>query len=267
MSTDPKVLKIEITRRCNARCVFCNHDPACTETMSVETFCAILDDFPDSKEVQPQWFGEPLMHPQFREIVLACKDRGRRVVFYTNGSLIHRHLDAFRLLVAGDKVILSVEGRDAKTYESIRLGLHWDKLLENVGLLRGVLATGVQTVARITCCKEIADDIDEVRKFWEKRMDSVIVVSENPLARSVPGRYRDRKCVRPTQHFTVKADGEVCLCCINYHGGLSLGNVRDGARKVWEEAAALRHCSHKVCNTCLFKFVPEVPHEVVADEQ
>lgn len=254
---DPKVLKIEITRRCNARCVFCSHEPSDVATMPVATVAAILDAFPRAAEIQPQWFGEPMLHPEFLEVVKLCKRHGGAVRFYTNGSLVHRNMDALRLLGSGDEVIFSVEGRDAKTYESIRRGLNWDRLLDNVEMLRAGRAPGVKMTARITLCREIAGDAAAVRKFWLPRVDQVIMVPEKPLVRKISGSYRRAECRRPIDHFTVRADGKLCLCCIDYGGGIELGDVSAGPRELWESTADRRHCGHDICKKCLFKFVPD----------
>jgi len=178
-------------------------------------------------------------------------------VMFTNGSVIHRQLDALRLLSRGDRVIVSVEGRDAPTYEAIRRGLSWERLLENVELFRKNRQAGVSLVARITACQEIRGDMKEVRRFWEARTDRVRVETEKPLVRSIVGHYRHRSCDRPAKHLTVRYDGELALCCIDYDASVGLGNIRSGARLAWETSALKRHCGHDMCQKCLWKFVPE----------
>jgi len=256
---DPKRLKIEITRRCNARCVFCSHNPKCTDTMSVEQVCAILDDFPNVREVQPQWFGEPMCHPEFGRIIEEIKRRGHTIMLYTNASLVHKHLAAIKSLRPPDGIRVSVEGRDAATYEGIRVGLKWDRLVENVALLGEHLDPNVGFMGRITVCKEIAADIKEVIEFWRTRFRKVVTVRERPLSRKLkggfPGRYH---CTLPADHMTVKADGELCLCCVDYTGGMGLGNVFElGARQAWERSAPARHANYPFCKTCLFDWVSE----------
>jgi len=254
----PKLLKIEITRMCNARCVFCDHDPRCTDTMDVGTFRRIIKDFPEADVIQPQWYGEPMMHPDFKEIVKICKKSGKKISFYTNGSLIHRHIDALKLLGKEDRIKISVEGDNKEAYEKIRPPLKWDRLIKNVKMLRKANPK-VKVQARITICPEIEGREEENRKFWRKMTGrKVQMVSEKPVKREIKGSYTvPESCFQTLEYFVVKADGDITLCCIDYQGGVTLGNIEKGPRKEWERTYGLRHCDYEMCGTCIRRFKPE----------
>jgi MoaA/NifB/PqqE/SkfB family radical SAM enzyme len=137
----PEILKIEITNHCNANCVFCNNDKIKNkQNMPLWMFKKILKSFPTARQVQPQWFGEPMLHPDFDKIIDICKKYNKEVVFYTNGSLIDKHLPSLKKLNKADRIIISLEGSDKEIYERIRRGLSWEKLLFNIDLIKTIPA-------------------------------------------------------------------------------------------------------------------------------
>lgn len=252
----PRIIISEITSRCNASCVFCTRDPICCGDMPIDMFISILDDFPETKEIHPTWIGESMLHPKFGKIIEEIKRRNKKIILYTNGSLVHLHIDALKLFSAGDMLIFSVEGRDAVTYESIRRGLKWDRLIDNIAIFKSIKAPGVKLRARITACREIIKDISAVCNFWKSLTDDVVVQTEKPLVRKIAGKYVHRACSRPLEHMTIRSNGELALCCIDYHGELGLPNVSGGARLAWDKSLPQRNCNHSMCNQCLYKFVP-----------
>jgi len=262
MTPPPKLLKIEVSSACNAACAFCLHKDlkrAANPFMSLEMFTDILDAFPGTPHVQPQWFGESFLHPRFQEIVGICKDRGKKVSYYTNGSLVHDHPEAVTLLGPGDVIKLSAEAMDKKTYETVRQGLDWDRLLSNVELIRDLKCSGVKLMVRLMKIRENARNFPEVVKFWKKLADSVQVEDEAPRGvREVGGTWtKEAVCARPREHFTVSADGRVALCCMDWEKTCVFGNVRyEDPKELWDRTRAVRDTDKPLCRRCPIKFVP-----------
>ena len=130
-------LQVEVAGACNLRCRMClvRYRPALdrrTALFPLDRFVALLDEAPELERVTLQGLGEPLLHPDLTAMVATCAARGIRVGFNTNGTLLTaRRIDA--LLRAGlDWLHVSVDGASARTFESIRDGARFDRVIRNL---------------------------------------------------------------------------------------------------------------------------------------
>jgi sulfatase maturation enzyme AslB (radical SAM superfamily) len=64
------------------------------------------------------WGGEPLLHPEFEDLITFLKHRGAFVAINTNGSRLAKHAQ-FLAKVGVDRIIVSVDGTSA-THDRIR---------------------------------------------------------------------------------------------------------------------------------------------------
>jgi hypothetical protein len=229
--------------------------------MPLEMVEAIVEAWPEVDTFIPQQFGEPLMHPRFIDILAMLKAKGKRVLFYTNGSLLSGEKAAAvaELLTDGDSVIFSVEGGCAEEYESIRKGLKFDTVAANVAAFQGMKRAGVVTEARMTDVREF--DAERGKAFWSRLVDTVWVVPEEPFGRPVAGhqenRYDSRTCGDPNGDMIVLPNGDVVLCCADAAGRFPLANIRDGIREAWDALDRWRHEAHPLCKTCHVQWVNE----------
>ncbi len=253
----PKLLKLELTDRCNANCVFCSraqYQPY--GDMDIDMFKSIVDDFPEVREVQPQFFGEPMLHPQFFEALDFLKSRNKDIVFYTNGSLLNEEKGKVLAAIDPKEINFSIEADNKRDYENARKSLIWEEVLDNIkNFVRHKKNTRV--VIRMCLTKENRERISEIKRFWEdivcgKGSDTVCAVREKPVLhwREVSGHFgRKPGCKAILDEFTVKSNGNVVLCCLDWYGETHRGNVRDGARRIWEkeiDAAMI----DKFCSKC-----------------
>lgn len=136
-------LQIEVTSRCNLRCVMC---PVTvlggrwhSRHLPWTAFLRIARAFPQARFVHLQGWGEPLLHPQFFAMVETAKRAGCRVGFTTNGTLLGAAAE--RVLDAGvDLVAVSVAGATADTHRAIRVGSDLAQVLDNLRRLLGLRA-------------------------------------------------------------------------------------------------------------------------------
>lgn len=135
----PRFIQIEPVGQCNLRCRMCpialRRDgppwgpPA---FMEMATYLRLLDGFPAAEELQLQGLGEPMMHPAFFEMVGAAVARGIRVSTNSNLTLL-TPARARRCVESGlDTLHVSIDGACAETYESIRLGANFGKVIRNL---------------------------------------------------------------------------------------------------------------------------------------
>ncbi|HEV7759459.1 MAG TPA: radical SAM protein [Acidimicrobiales bacterium] len=133
----PRRLQVEITGACNLRCRMClvRYRPRIDKVegaFPLERFVALLDELPDLEQVTLQGLGEPLLHPDLVAMVEAAKHRRIEVGFNTNGTLLTASR-AEALVASGvDWMHVSIDGATAATFEHIRDGARFDRVVRNL---------------------------------------------------------------------------------------------------------------------------------------
>ena len=129
-------LQIEVTSRCNLRCVMCPvtalADHWHSQHIRWELFLRIARSFEHTKFVHLQGWGEPLLHARFFDMIQVAKEAGCRVGFTTNGTLLSV-LTGQRLLdLKIDLMAVSIAGATSQTHGQIRVGSNLSRILNNV---------------------------------------------------------------------------------------------------------------------------------------
>lgn len=135
----PLKVEIDLTNKCNLRCAMCYFSDEVVfrrkrEDISVDDFARIAEQvFPWCKDVGLSFGTEPLLHRQFAELLAIAKSHQVPWVWATtNGLLLNHQLidDVIRLGL--DSLCISIDGATRSTYERIRVGASFDKLLGNI---------------------------------------------------------------------------------------------------------------------------------------
>ena len=145
----PYTIVLDVTEQCNLKCVMCYFsgvdrlrfapfDRSLSErgTMPVEVFEKIAaEHFPRAKRVALGCAAEPMIHPKFRDILeIAGRYRIPDLWFPTNLlPLVPKTAEA--IVDAGvSTVAASIDGVTRETYEKIRVGGKWDRLISRLDL-------------------------------------------------------------------------------------------------------------------------------------
>jgi len=240
----PRLVRIETTNACNARCVICPHGAMKRpiERMGDELFERIIDECAanDCVEIHMHNFGEPLMDKDLERRVAYAKGRGiPRVKIFCNGSLLDERR-ARGLLQAGlDELKISFDGATREEFEQIRTPLKFDQVVENVHRvvrLRDEMRRPMRV--KVACCS--TTDPKATMQTLEKVADGFSfgkihnwAGGEGPSPES---RVR-KPCSRLWRTFTILASGEVALCCLDYDGRHVLGRVsaERTIREIWRD--------------------------------
>jgi MoaA/NifB/PqqE/SkfB family radical SAM enzyme len=100
--------------------------------MEWEVFETLSRYFQDAEEVDFTGGGEPLLHPRLEEMIRRAKAASCVVGFSTNATLLSFNKASALLETGVDWVAYSVEGATAETYEKIRVGASFTKIIENI---------------------------------------------------------------------------------------------------------------------------------------
>ncbi|HYI12756.1 MAG TPA: radical SAM protein [Thermoanaerobaculia bacterium] len=141
---------VDVTERCNLRCVMCyfsttdrirfppfDVEPDGNGNMPVELFAKMAGDFfPKARQVSIGCATEPLMHPQIGEMLGHAGRHGVPEIWMLTNLL--PLTEATAAAIAGNITTMSVsiDGVRKETYERIRVGATWERLMAKLQLLR-----------------------------------------------------------------------------------------------------------------------------------
>lgn len=148
----PLWMLIYVTDLCNLHCKMCPHHTTAdssmfyqakklnTDFISLETIEYSFNLFPESYYVMLAGVGEPLLHPEFKEIIRLCERYHKKVKLVTNGTRLTEEMSDF---LASRKCIseiqISLNAPDYETYYDICQGSK-DEFCEVVKNIRGLIS-------------------------------------------------------------------------------------------------------------------------------
>lgn len=141
---NPKSLSfhLEPTFRCNLGCEMCprfsSEDPYLD--MSLETYHRIAEAMTFAHTVDFTGWGESMLHPKIYQMIRMAKDSQCMTAMTSNGTALN-HANCLRLIESGlDFLSISVDGMTRATFNKIRIGADFDRLVQNLQSLAQLLA-------------------------------------------------------------------------------------------------------------------------------
>ncbi len=229
----PRTVRVETTNHCQAACTFCPRDSIGRPKtfMNQELFEKVVRECAAGgcRLMHLHGFGEPLLDKQLPERIKLCKDSGiPRVKIFTNGDLLKGSLTE-RLLASGvDEIKISIDGADAGEFNQLRVGLDYQKVLENVKafrVLRDRAGREKPTLVAATCQTSNRQRTETMLDGIVDRVDFANVHNWAGALGMLTGQRVRKPCDRLWRTFTVLVNGDVSLCCLDYSGKEILGNI------------------------------------------
>ena len=233
---------IEITNRCNLACDFCHGTKRPLGTMPPEDFRRIAKKLRgETSYLYLHVLGEPLLHPQLKELLAIAGELGFRVCLVTNGTLLHKRREELLAAKSLHKVSVSLhsfEGNGGAGDLPAYLQQVWDVCLplSERGVLCALRLWNEGTAPRLN---------GEVEAFLSQRIGRDV--------ESLPRDARGNRTLRPnlfleraerfgwpdlnapesganfchgfTRQLAVLWDGTVTPCCLDSEGDIPLGNL------------------------------------------
>ncbi len=110
----PEMLSIELTHNCPLKCKHCYVEAGSGDSLSTKLVKKILDDVEELNIQQIQLTGgEPLLHPQFAEILESLISKNKEVQIFTSGFVFNDHIGSMLKRYNNNKNILfqiSIDG-------------------------------------------------------------------------------------------------------------------------------------------------------------
>jgi len=135
----PSYLEAEVTGRCPFRCIMCEHtywDEPNYPDWSMDQFKYVIDQFPDLKWAALAPIADPFVNKDFFEMLKYLDDRHvAQEIYMTSGTL--QEVDMQKLVNLKGMIMIkfSHDAATPETYEKIRVGVNWDKVVRNIRAL------------------------------------------------------------------------------------------------------------------------------------
>lgn len=281
-----KKIYVEITNLCNLHCSFCAPSSRSKMVMDPAAFAEILYRIQGyTQHLSLHVLGEPLLHPQFADILARCHTHRLRVNLTTNGTLIGRHRQT--LLTAPALRQLSISLHSLTELERGTASRHLQEVIAFAK--EASQSTALYISLRFWILHPAASTRADVTNLW--LLEDLAAAFAN--ASLAPGRLSSRRgislaervffnpetqftwphpsmpeldqygsCRGLRDHLAILVDGTVVPCCLDGEGRLALGNIftqslaeildsprairmREGLGHQWLLEPLCRRCSYR----------------------
>jgi len=239
----PIHLDIESTNACNLKCAMCPHGLDSFEMkkgfFDYEVYQKLVPEFAREGlcSLKLSMRGEPLLHPRLADMVRLAKDAGVvETMINTNGLLLDEGKIRDLYKAGLDYLIISIDGATAETYNGIRRGGDFNRLVSNIEA-----AVAIRDEMRLkkplirlqyVLMPENEHEVDTYLGMWQDKVDIMTV-----------NRYSDRgagdkkrfpyspigrsNCYHPWRRLSVNWNGDAKMCCGDWEDRCVLGNVKE----------------------------------------
>jgi MoaA/NifB/PqqE/SkfB family radical SAM enzyme len=207
--------------------------------MSTELFSLLLDRI---KEATDQYraitfagMGEPLLDPEFLEKARISRSQGFRVLLLTNGSRLT--IDLFRQLdeIGMESIRVSFYGMRPESYSRAHGVNHNAEEFERLKDTLSEICALPRTTKMLFTFNVVEggkeQDLKNWIRYWEPQADLIEVWRPHNWVygraiRTVSPKKRET-CGRPFRGpLQVQVDGTVNMCCFDFNGDLTLGDLK-----------------------------------------
>lgn len=161
----PIRIQIEPTSRCNLECLSCSRSTYSEDMigdMDFDNFKTIIDAIPNLLFVKIQGMGEPFFNKEIIRMLQYCKQKRIVTEIITNGTIFNE-----KCLPYLDRLIFSFDGGTKETFENLRPGANFEKVLINI---RRAVEKNEKTIIYLSTVVS-TNNIDELLKIVDLAKD------------------------------------------------------------------------------------------------
>jgi len=264
----PGALLIDITNRCNAKCVWCpNPDLTNLGAMDMELYCKIIDDYGTRGGVVTfGTFGEPLIDKHIKERIEYLKKYPKihKIEVLTNGFFLNKKIVPV-LLENGVGVDISLDELDKETFEDVKK-MNFDIVRNNIvnflkanenakqpvpiniriKTMKTLEETTEQELFKIIAaheCSVILNSIDDnIISNWAGKLDKEAFMQKYRITNRIKTRFTHKRfnqmnkapCAQLWKWMVVYWDGSSVLCCADMFSQTVVGNLKSNSiSEIW----------------------------------
>ena len=263
----PKILSVEFTSACNAKCIMCPQPDMDRkkENMKFEVLEKVIQDCKGKplKKINLFWMGDSTVDKNMIEKIRLIRKGlpGVKLYLSTNAQLLgeersRKLLDEDLL----DVINFDIDGLTKSTFEGIRVRLDFDVVTKNVKYFlnykKSLNKSKPETRVTIIDMKPTKDEVESFVKYWSPLADKVDInhyntwggtqdelnydddhydkANEGKLSESTKTSF-DFACTHPWEEMVIGADGRVGLCCLDHELNEQVGDIRTSTiQEIWQ---------------------------------
>lgn len=251
---------IEITNTCNLNCIMCNTNNSKRPAgfMTPEVFERILKELNTVgvNLVGLHTVGEPFMHKGLEGLLKIAEKNGFNVWLSTNGQFPERIQELCRKVPStANDYRFSIDGATPQTYEFIRKGATFEKLIKSLEVINGInggvinrrVAVQINSVLSMTNIYEVPLYFEVFGKYcWPEDIRFNIINGHSPDSTFFKNAFpfpnlirRNVPCHTPFRFVYFTCDGRVSLCDGDYEAEIVAGDIKENTlMEIWDSATA-----------------------------
>ncbi len=227
----PPLLQIELTSRCNYRCIFCYQSDTSFSSnssnymgfMDLDLFKTIIDEIEGYVPyITFASRGEPTLHPNFSEMLNYANGKFLDIKINTNASLLNQQ-KIKAILDNCDTIVFSIDTPNESEYPNIRVNGDLKRVINNIKLFNKIRKdhprnNDIKTRAAGVYFDRNAQSFEEYRKVFGPLFDETGFVKYHPYQKIYefkPNGIKTR-CPQPFYRFFIWWDGSFNPCDMDY---------------------------------------------------
>jgi organic radical activating enzyme len=131
----PYNVEIEVTTKCNKRCVICEHTYWKDQEerhLTFEEFKHIVDQFPKLKWVNLTGEGDAFLNKDYLKMIRYLKSKDIPVYLVDSFDLLNEEIAKELLELGVDGIYISLDAATKETYEKIKVGCNFERSINNI---------------------------------------------------------------------------------------------------------------------------------------
>lgn len=244
-------LYIEISNICNLQCTFCPEVIREKKIMSVSDFRKFTEQAkPLTKQICLHLMGEPLVHPQFNDIMDVCDELDLKIFLTTNGTLLRKHQDKLLKWKSLEQINFSVHSFFANP-EKMSLQDYISPILDFCDQAN-ILKANYYINLRLWNLEKTNHQKDQniqvfniLNRHFHMTLNEAINVKLNKSKKIINKLYvhfdtefiwpalnqefrsSDGSCYGLRKQLAIHTNGDVVPCCLDKETVLKLGNINE----------------------------------------
>lgn len=243
-----KRVYIEITNICNLNCSFCPITERQMMYMTLDKFENTLKKVaPIAEQICLHLMGEPLAHPQFKNILEICFKYDSKIQLTTNGLLLKKYFNDILNSQSVRQVNISVQSY-LDNFPTRDINKYLDEIYHFISAAMKKNEDLYMNIRLWNIVDEKSKDLNEkIFKYFEAKLNITInrnIELGNIKSKRLIGRLYlhfdsrfewprtemafqsiNGRCNGLIDHFAIHADGSVVPCCLDDQKILFLGNI------------------------------------------
>ncbi|MBE7557810.1 radical SAM protein [bacterium] len=157
----PRYLGVTITGDCNIKCIYCERQRGHNVRdyyFPTDLYEQMEPHFHAAQRVTLLGLGEPFMHKDFERMVRMAKAAGAECITTTNATMLNDRYRRMLVEIGLDYLGVSVDSPDPATFELMRAGAKYERIMEYIRALRDLKRELGVDRPRIGLCMTVSRD-------------------------------------------------------------------------------------------------------------